>query len=242
MERFPKGGRSTAESVERYRYFQNKAERHDIYEFSKELATYLKEHETRNVLFADRSARPAWIGVDEYWNRHYPETPKPGFYFVNPDGFAELSEKPSIPPQQFIRAFIHVLARGEFPEETKSQAVERFEELFAKLSKEKDAPLVFFDTCAHTGMTARAVLYVLENAGFTDIGLITANAPDEEAGLRPLAVIDRNAKMTSCYPFGDETLVRKTDDLVTERDPDGRQYVGNLMRQEIRQIVQDEGA
>lgn len=245
MERFPnrKGSPNRGETIDstEYRYFSNDAERHDVYEFCKELAIYLKEHGTKNVLFADRSARPAWIGVDEYWNLHYKDAKKPGFYFANPDGYAFLSESPAIPPEKLFSTMLHVLARGEFPADTRSEAAERFEQVYKPLLADKEEQIIFFDTCAHTGMTAHAVTSVLKEVGFTNVGVITANTPDEESGIVPEAVIDTHARLSSCYPFGGETLVEKTDDLLTERDPYGRQQVGNLMRSEIRRIIRDEG-
>jgi hypothetical protein len=240
-----------AETLEpnQYQYFDRKAERSDIFKFSRGIAEYIEREGVRNVLFVDRSARTAWVGVDEFWNQHFKDIPKPGFYFVNPDGFdPDLVEVPELQRSALLREFVKAFdvpllgASDDDREETMNSIAERFEEVFKRLSDQKDQPLLLFDTCSHTGGTIHNIVKILDRLGFEDVRIITANSPDADSGIVPDARIDRHTRLVSCYPFGEGSMVRKRVDVVSERDPDPRQrLVGTVIRKEIRSIVRTGG-
>jgi len=242
----PKGLRETGPTREKYEYFGNEHKRHDIYEFSKELSIYLQENSIKNIIFLDRSARPAWVGVDEYWNQHHkPDTPKPGFYFVNPDGFVVRDGTLISDMRQVMLLLDQLMATGSLSPEQKTKTTrevgQRFSEVYPNLIQEKDEPLVVFDTCSHTGGTIKPVIAVLEHLGFSDVRVITANEPDWDSGIEPDALIDGETRLTSCYPFGNDSLVKKKDDVVSVRNENANQQQANLLRSEIRRIVREEG-
>jgi hypothetical protein len=107
-EKKPKG-ETPYEGVESYTYFDHAAERHDIYEFCKELTEYLAKNKVRNIMFIDRGARGAWVGVHEYWKRHYPDREMPNLYFVNPDVVSDNLQQ-QIEAYSFITAIAGVEA------------------------------------------------------------------------------------------------------------------------------------
>lgn len=209
---------------EPYEYFISKHERSDIYKFCKGLAEYLKTNNIPNVLFVDRSARPACTGVDEYWNQNFSGVPKPKFYFTNPDGFnTTLVRAPSIKEDEMLRLLVKkkeivmVESGSATDNATMLDIADRFEEVYTQLAKEKDKPLVIFDTCSHTGGTINDIVEVLDLAGFTDIRIITANSPDPTSGITPATRIDKYTRLTSCYPFGQDDLIEKGTDVVSKR-------------------------
>lgn len=236
LEGFPKN----QEQAPTYEYFDNRHERHDIYEFCKELGRYLEKHKVPNIIFLDRSARLAWIGVDEYWNQHFKDTPKPHFYFVNPGGFRRTKNGLMVDPHEIGSFLSELMETGRPPiQKTEEDIIERFMTVYPDLTKDIDKPLVVFDTCAHTGKTLQPVLDILEKVGFEDIRTITANTPDYSSEIEPAAVIDTRTHLRSCYPFGEDSLVAKTKDVVSKPDPQGDQYLGNQARQEIRSIIRE---
>lgn len=206
----------------KYFNFPNERMRQDIYLFCKGLATYMADEELKNVVFLDRGARMAWIGVNEYWNMHYKDLKKPGFFFVNPEGFDATGEK----------TFDRFLQRED-------EIRNRFSEVYTHLMEKKTEPLVLFDTCSHTGDTIRSVHDTLLDLGFTDVRIITANSPDDVSGIEAAKDISKGTSFTLCYPFGNKSGVKKRDDVVSVRDTGQDQADINGIRNEIKQIIHD---
>ena len=244
MERFER--RHTSKS-ERHRYecFDDRHERHDIFVFCKELAEYLHKIKAESIIFMDRSARASWVGVDEYWNEHYSETSKPGYYFINPDGFSALGKKLLADQHDVSELFSALLQTGKMPSRatrTREEVAERFSDAHPYLLKERNKATVLFDTCSHTGRTINPVIETLKEVGFTDLHVVTANSSDSFTEVEKSAKIDTYAYLNSCYPFGRGNLVKKGDNVVSERNDDPEDvFFGNLIRSEIRRIMQDKG-
>jgi hypothetical protein len=245
-ERYPfRMPERTPETVDPYTYFDNRHERSDIYKFCAGLAKYLKENDVANIAFIDSAARPAWIGVDEYWNRHFKGTAKPGFYFLNPDGFnPQFVRTPELQRDPLLRMVmknnnVAIIGGDKRSEEAITQDIaDRFDEVFVRLRDQKDKPIVVFDTCSHTGGTIENILAVLEEAGFLDVRIITANSPDADSGIIPDAKLDKYTRLRSCYPFGKEEMVVKGTDVTTRRSRDPQAtMVSAVMRDEIRRII-----
>lgn len=231
-----------------YEYFDSINERRDIAHFSKELASYLEKENIENIIFLDRSARLAWIGVDEYYKQHFKEKQKPGYYFLNPDVFRKESKivlAEGVSTDQAMTDILISKLTGRQPRYIKrsvakqdSLTVEDFDSVFKNLANVKDKPIVVFDTCSHSGKTMKPVLKKLKEFGFEDIRALTANTPDDTSGVEIAAQLDANTLMTSCYPFGRASGVEKTDGMVTRRRKGPREDVLQA-RKEIRAIVRD---
>lgn len=56
------------------------------------MSRYLHDQNVPNMIFLDRSPRPLWVGIDEYWKENYNHKPRPSIYFVNPSGFDSLAK------------------------------------------------------------------------------------------------------------------------------------------------------
>jgi hypothetical protein len=237
---------------ETYSYFREAAMRADVYKFSKGLAEYTHKNKVKNIIFADRAVRPAWIAVDEYWNQNFKNDPKPGFYFVNPDGFnVHFVNAPEIQKDRALRlqvkfSQIPILGLGRDSKEATIQKVaERFDTVFTGLRHEKHSPLVLFDACSHEGVTIRDILAALDTAGFKDVRVITASTPDPGSGIRTATKLDTHAHrrdLISCYPFGIDETVKKGTDVLSKATKDKNALeTGTLIRKELRQIVRKKG-
>lgn len=243
------GMESPGKARNQYEYFYDRRIRRDIYELSKEFADYLFENKIANIIFLDSSARAAYVGVDEFWNEYFPEVDKPGFYFVNPTGFKVTPRTLELAPGEATSLFTELQSTGALParaNRTLEDVKNRFLEVFTKLTKDKDKPLVVFDTCLHTGSSVQPILDVLKEAGFSDVKVVAAMSHDRESEIAVDTTLDNHTYFKTCNPFGVDDLVKRNDDVLSVKVKDGdRQpgYVadGPLVRQEIRNIIKDEG-
>lgn len=211
-----------------YKYFKKKKQRHDVYEFSKELGNYLHSENIPNIVFMDRSSRQAWVGLDEYWKNNFSKDKKPNMYFINPDGF-----------------IIESYWDQEDAEEQEENIKNQFENIYKKLNEDKDKPLAIFDTCIHTGKTIIPVISFLERNGYSDLRIVIANTKSDQSIIRIDKNLDDNAKKISCYPFSlgrDSSGVDKYDDrVVSSYDEISNRDIVVESRKEIRQIVKNKG-
>lgn len=228
----------------KFEYFDSPAERHDIYEFSKELADHLHEKGIKNIVFMDRSARLAWVGLDEYWKQNYPNEKHPGYYFINPDGFFApklvMEENKISRKDQMFDAMVYERtgrsAIGELIAEKIVQLGEDFGEKFKNI--DIDEKLAIFDTCSHTGHTLLPVVATLDQAGY-DLEIITARTSDDDSEVQSDKSLDANAKLASCYPFGRASGIAKGSDMVSSRDLRADRDDVVRARKEIREIIKN---
>lgn len=224
--------KNEVESIE-YVYFDIESAREDVYQYSKQIAEYVQSEDVRNIVFADTSARPIWIGVHEYWRNVYTEDQKPGFYFINPEGL-----EARVTPTDILRDLLESVGVILFEENT--SPTEKFAAQYVELMEEAGEPVLVFDTCAHTGKTIRSISRLLEQAGFTDIRIITVMKPDEDSGIESDAVLCTERHKETCYPFGMDGLVDKTNDITSEKSGSvANQKIGKMIRREIRRIVRE---
>lgn len=235
-ERTPKS-ETPFPKVDSYEHFKRPEFRHDAYEFCKEFTEYLHRTKAKNVIFLDRAARMAWVGVHEYWKEYFPNEEMPGMYFVNPDSVGENV--------QLVVAMTSLFGANPFPAlrgMTEKQQQE-FADTFQTLMKQKGERLVVFDTCTHSGRHLLPVMAMLEGNRFTNMRIVTANAPDAISPVVSDARLDRRVKMHNHYPFGHGryALVQKGDHIVSLRGNDADKEIGARLRRELRQIIRDKG-
>lgn len=246
----------------KYEHFAGPEERRDIYELCENLARYLEEQKIRNVIFFDRSARPGWAGVDEYWNQNFKEEEKPHLYFVNPDGFdpekrAMENAIRSDRSPEYLKGIIKFALQNrmlEFEENHRSQSTEgiseaedqirsRFEDVFSKyLMKDKDQPLVLFDTYLNLGLPMQDVRGTLQDLGFTDIRVVSIEDPIPQKRVPVAKLIGVDQKFYSRYPFEEESSVRKEGDVISVPGAHRGRKKGAELRAELRRIIREKGA
>ncbi len=224
-----------------YKYFDGdsriiKENREDIFIYSKGVAEYALARGIRNIVFMDRAARPAWVGVDEYWEKKLKDKPKPGFYFINSDAF-------------ITREFSNWVARNPRTKEKKvksnfklsdREVLNQLEYKYKPLLKFKDKPVLLFDTCAHTGDTLLSVKRMFEMAGFSDVRTATASEPERYSGVKSVINFS-DANLKICNPFGLERSVEEDPMSVSSVPVDKEKEKTDSidMRRDIRNIIRE---
>lgn len=149
----------------------------DVYESSINLANYLKDQQIPNVMFLDRSARQAYVGLKEAWKKIGEETKEPNIYFINPTDL-----------------------RGE---EDFSDYKDEFNRNYKHLSPEE--AILVYDACVHSGDSLFSTKAFLESLGFKDVKIGTTSAdktfPIEKYNELDLIALDHRAH-AGCHPFG----------------------------------------
>lgn len=225
-----------------YEYFKEKDERHDIYEFSKELTKYVHDNKIRDVILIDRSARPAWVGIDEYWKNNYPDEKRPGIHFINPEpmDLENFFRHEKVGRIQILKDLEEVDRTGTSPlaKKFKERIKELAEDFVNRYKISTENPVLLFDTCSHTGDTIRAVGSMLQEAGY-DLRVITAN---DSHSLTMDQRIDMNAKLNYCYPFGIDSGVEKSlTNITSSRDITANTERVAASRRDIRKIIKNRG-
>jgi len=227
--------------VTKYRHFESKYHRERAYEAAARLTEYLREHQIANVMFVDRAARAAWVGVHEYWKTHFPEEKRPGFYFINPDVF-----------NGSVKKFFHTRDPKQAPHDPAltegiqsiiEQVDEEFTNTYTELSTQKDLPLMIYDTCLHTGRTIYPLTKLLEAQGFTKVEVATASAAKDGALLQSNnEVVMDGVGMCDPFGYGDFQGVAMTEgSLLSRPDAISQRRGAAALRKEIRQIIRDQG-
>lgn len=234
------------EKSKKYEYFDHRGARDNIYELTKGLTEYIHTNKIQSIIFIDKAARPAWVGVDEYWKHNYPEEAKPDFYFLNPKSLRDMDVTDSDYSQEVNAAirkltdFLRSLTQDE-ETNTKSPAGNfedkkaEFEATYSRLSQNKDKPVLLFDNCSHSGRTITTVKKLMESLGY-QVQYITANYPDNLSGAAEK--IDVGTTEFACYPFGSQSGVKNTDNLLSARDDNADRETAALLRTEIRKIIE----
>lgn len=235
------------ESSEEYRYFTKPKVRENIYTFCKELTEYLHREKIPNIIILDRSARPAWVGIDEYWKLHFKNEPRPGIYFVNPDGFNSVRKtikEQNMSEVEVLFDSLLLASTGDsliVSEKTKHDENNRkqFENAYKLLEKQKEKPLAIFDNCIHTGATIIPVLHYLYQNGYKDIRIAVADTKFDSSGVRVDKELGKTT-MIACSVFGfDNSGVEKGDNVTSGFNEDADRKKVTASREEIRRIIRE---
>ena len=220
-----------------YKFFSDKGAE-NLFLATRSLTSYLHDEEIKALILIDRSARPTWIAVNEYWKAVYPEEKIPDIYFINPNGFKlerDVLQKDIIQAKENNSPWAN-LGKRSFDE-----IVNDFVDSYKRLVLlHKDDPVLLFDTCIHDGYTLRPILRVFEDVGFSDIrsGVVhTKGRP-----VLPMSLVTNDGfKFCSCYSFGKDRSVKKSDSSVKSLSNDDIHDVekSRELRDEIRQIIKD---
>jgi hypothetical protein len=204
------------ESPKPYKFFGPR-KRSEIFQFCQTTAEYIDENAISAVAFLDRSARPMWIGLNEYWKKFYGDKPAPATFFVNPKGFRN----------------------GEVNRE-------RIEAEHPYLAEHKDEAVLLIDACIHSGRSMKSVKQGLEKGGFTDVRVGVANDSGDTSDVHLDLVMQKELPEGLCYPFGTRFIrgeVRKGDQLHSKaRRGHKRQSRRTAqVRHEIKRIINEYG-
>jgi hypothetical protein len=217
---------------------------------AKNLCTEMYEKKIDSIFLIDRSARPGWVAIHEYWKIKYKERPCPTMYFINP----EADRKGTIDDEKDARKMASYVLKDIMPQEELQQMIKEkalearygddfktikkdFFVTYPRLVSKKNAPIAIFDTCAHSGTTVEVVSDILNLCGFTDVSIYLAAPPSEESRIRVAADVSVGRTTTICGIFGDRPGVEKSKKLLCTRLLDQDDLSDKRM--EIRYAVKD---
>lgn len=235
------GGQESASGE--YEFFPEPEERKDIFEYGKSLSEYLKSQSVSDLVLLDRSARPIYIGVMEYWHSKYPNEKMPNIYFMNPKGFKAEGE---LTEQQIEDLSIISMFKDDDYESKKLRPKEEIEEEFQKtyrnLFEDKNKQVLIFDTCSHSGDSILPVKEMFAKSGFENIKVGTINEPDKSSKVKADFYINKNdSGKNSCNPFLNDLMIKKTYEHVYSGVSDNleeRKAAGQI-RREIKKIMKE---
>ena len=180
-----------------YDFFAREVERNELFEYCKKIAEYLHDNEIPSLVIIDRSSRPVYIGVKEYWRFKYPDENPPNIYFMNPSGFKTHKEKNDY--------------RIDNPSELRSEkeVLADFQDVYKKLMADKDKPVLVFDSCIHSGNTLVPVRRAMIKSGFKDLLIGSINPSDFGSSIKTDFYISEDRPAKGCYPFDRDRMIEK---------------------------------
>ena len=231
------------ESEGNYQFFIYKEEREDVYKFSAAIAEHLKEQNIPNLVITDRSSRPLYIGVREYWKKKYPDKKMPNIYFMNPRGFKSAE---NLTGQDIVK----IISDNMFSNDAKvvhdqarnhGEIYQDFKQTYKTLLKDKNKPVLVFDTCIHSGNTLKPVKDMMKEQGFTDIRIGSINPSGPHSSVNADFYITNERPARECIPFDKDCIVEKTFDHVysTKTKDKAKRSVSIALRKEIKRIMQE---
>ena len=248
MERIPSVTKTPFEkekpnSLEKnYEFFKSPQEREELFNYCKSISEYLREEEIPNMVIIDRSSRPLYVGVREYFKTKYKEEKTPNIYFMNPKGFKAKEYLDS----EDISQIIHLCKKkGDIGESSKQVQNEEdiskeFKDVYKNLINDSDKPVLVFDTCSHTGASLYPIVSALKENDFADVRVGTVTPPDENSYIKSDFIATKDKPSHGCcFPFGKEKAIEKTFSHVyslVSKNKEDREHSLKL-RHEIKQIM-----
>jgi hypothetical protein len=228
----------------KHKFFRYEEERRELFEYSKDVADYVHDNGIADLVIVDRSSRPMYIGVREYWKAKYPDEQMPGMYFLNPKGFKSIEETSASDAvnARLNSEYKEDRVEGIFDQRPEAEIMEELKGVYRALLEDKDKPVLVFDSCLHTGDTLKPVKDTMEEAGFTNLLIGAVNPSDYSAAVRTDYFITTKQPEKGCYPFDRDRMIEKTFDHVYSApatDPDRRHKSAEL-RFEIRNIMTEQ--
>lgn len=141
----------------------------------KEIADYCAEHDIKNVVFLDRSARPAYQVFKKTWGATQ-DKKRPDIYFLSP----KLMKEHGVGDQE----------------------IKKFQEQHPYLNKAKDKGTLVFDVCVKEGGTLINTYDLLEQAGFKNVhSMVTGIHQDVDHYFTPDKTLFDDHSL-GCHLFG----------------------------------------
>jgi hypothetical protein len=201
-----------------------------IYEGTRNMARYCQDNNIRDITLLDKSARPLWVGIGEYWKRAYPDEVRPNIHFINPALFREATRESKSPAE--LAASLEAV--GGF-------ALEQLRESGSPLAAKRDQPIMLADACMHSGKSVYLTKRALETVGFTDlhVGVINTTIPTTSPVAPDIFGTD-NVVAARCFRSSPEdSLVvnahasihsaRIDDPYVFQRGTEVRRFISDLV-------------
>ena len=218
-------------------FFRDPEARREVFEFSKAIAEYLEKEGIKDLVIVDRSSRPLYIGVREYWDKKFRGKQRPGIYFINPKGF-ESRDVLSLEEADINKKYSYETV-GQVRE--KEEIIAEFERVYPKLVADKNKPILIFDTCIHSGDTLVKVVEIFKEMGFSDVRIGAVNPADRLSKVKKDFFITTSRPERGCYPFDRDRMIEKTfEHIYSRRVTDTRKIAAGVeIRREIKKIMEE---
>ncbi len=238
---------------EKYTYFSNPERRKYAYELSREIAQYLHDQNIPNIILLDRSARTAWVGIDQYWKSNYKGEKRPNIYFINPDAFDVLTnyiKKNKIPQDYILVDKLKYAATGESEIMKSSRsaadaATAQFAEAYRTLAEALDKPLAVYDNCTHSKYTMSLMISWLQKAGYENLHVLIGDVSRQDRSQFQAETDETTGKRVRaflCDPFGQGISgVQKGNDVFSNYNTETDRESVVRIRKEIRRVIQNKG-
>jgi hypothetical protein len=227
----------------RYYFFEYQKDRVELASYCRKIVEYLHDNKISDLVIIDRSSRPVYIGVMEYWRKKYPNEKMPGIYFMNPKGFKsrEALTEEELEEVQEDCNYKHDLDESSSQARSEAEIIKELEETYFNLVKDKDKTILIFDSCIHSGNTLAPLKEILEKAGFTDLRIGAINRSDRGSLVKTDFSITSDRPNKGCYPFDRDRMIEKTfDHVYSKKSRDPRSVaLAIMLRREIKHIIDE---
>lgn len=231
-----------------YDFFPSPESRQELYMIGRRMSEYVRKEGIGTVCFVDRSARPAYLALTEYWNSEYPDEKKPDIRFINPKGCIAIEDVIE-GRVDFISVALNDELKDGVPEGLLSirSGYEIVDEIRNGLEKSehKDDPILLFDACIHSGLTLAPVIASFYQAGVNPDSLRIGTVSTEDLKstiISPDFVVMKKRPEGVCYPFGRDAMVQKLYGSVTsERNQNSADVNASVrIREEIKRAMREQ--
>lgn len=174
----------------------------DIYRATQALGDYVARQNIADIVLLDKSARPVWPGLSEYWRLAYADRARPDIHFLNP----EMLDSRDLPRP--LAPLYERVARDRAGQELLDSN--------NSLLSHRDAPVLVFDTCMHSGRTMKSVTDLLGDLDFKDVrvGTFTQTVADSECSVDVDFRYTDDPDMLMCRPYGlDDGLEKPSNSI-----------------------------
>lgn len=231
---------ASKEQKHQYEFFKTKTSRENLFKASKGISEYILEKKIPNIFILDRSSRPVYLGIKKYFEHEHPKEKVPNIYFINPKGTKAIE---NMGEDEITETIIHSKNQNG-PDETvfdirKTEEISKdFQETYKELIKQKDQPILVFDTCAHTGGSLKHVENTLKNEDFQEIKFLTFNPPDKNSVIQSDSI---EKEEHGCNVFSEDKMVEKTFKSVLSTKNSNKEKIDQSirLRKEIIEIMED---
>jgi hypothetical protein len=226
----------------KYEFFEKPQARKEIYLIGKGLTRYLHDKNIHQLVLIDRSARPAYIAVQEYWNTAYPDEKMPQIYFVNPQGFKSKRDVASVPVFYFLEDAINKEYRSENPSGARYQneITRDFKESYRELMKHRNEKVMLFDACIHSGGSLTPIIRTMQQNNFLHLQVGVVHK-DGRPDIPITYEVFSHEPYNLCYPFHTDRMTDKTFADVYPIVQKKKQEINwsVRLRKEIRRIMKE---
>lgn len=231
------------ESSDRYEFFEFEEARKQLFEFTEKIVDYLRKEKISNLVIVDRSSRPLYVGVREYWQKKYPQEKKPNILFVNPNGFKAREDLTEDEIEELINECDFKLDAVETPDQVrpKERIIKEFHEKYKLLVADKEKPVLIFDSCIHSGDTLLPMKKIFKESGFTDLRIGSVGPADRGSSVKDDFHLTTQRPVQGCYPFNRDFMVEKTFSSSASKPTkiEERRARSIRLRKEIKKIMNE---